>query len=199
MESFTMTFKIITSTATVWDCIPFHLRVHQLELLHGLTCWEHLGSTHILNGTVLSFIFKMDLDFSLLAIVLSPDRLLIDYFICNCKDVLLEMKTRIIHAMVFPITMPESETVKKVDEKLKLRGARGEVWGYSGLSEKWTSRSQIKSSMNYVWKQKMLKQRLSWVGHILRRQNALEETIMLGKAQGSRKRGRPNVTWIDFL
>ena len=40
---------------------------------------------------------------------------------------------------------------------------------------------------------------LSYFGHIMRRQGSLEKTIMLGKTEGSRKRGRPHMRWIDFI
>ena len=46
---------------------------------------------------------------------------------------------------------------------------------------------------------KMIKLRLSYFGHIMRRQDSLEKTIMLGKVEGSRKRGRPNMRWIDSI
>ena len=46
---------------------------------------------------------------------------------------------------------------------------------------------------------KMIKLRLSYFGHIMRRQDSLEKTIMLGRAEGSRKRGRPNMRWIDSI
>ena len=41
--------------------------------------------------------------------------------------------------------------------------------------------------------------RLSYLGHIMRRQDSLEKTKMLAKAEGSRKRGRPNMRWIDSI
>ena len=43
---------------------------------------------------------------------------------------------------------------------------------------------------------KMVKLRLSSFGHVMRRQDSLEKTIILGKVEGSRKRGRPNMSWI---
>lgn len=46
---------------------------------------------------------------------------------------------------------------------------------------------------------KMTKLKLFYSGHIMRRQVSLEKTEMLGKIQGSRKWGRPNVRWIDSL
>ena len=45
----------------------------------------------------------------------------------------------------------------------------------------------------------MLKLRLSCFGHIMRRQDSLEKTIMLGKVKGSRKGGGPNMRWSDSL
>lgn len=45
----------------------------------------------------------------------------------------------------------------------------------------------------------MTKPKLSYFGHILRRQGYLKKTIMLRKTKGSRKRGRPNMRWIDFI
>ena len=45
----------------------------------------------------------------------------------------------------------------------------------------------------------MIKLRLSYFGPIMGRQDSLEKIIMLGKVEGSRKRGRPNMRWIDSL
>ena len=45
----------------------------------------------------------------------------------------------------------------------------------------------------------MLKLRLAYFGHIMSRQDSLEKTLMLGKVEGSRKRGRPNTRWSDSL
>ena len=47
--------------------------------------------------------------------------------------------------------------------------------------------------------EKMLKLRLSYFGHITRRQDSLEKTIMLGKAEGSKKRRSPKTRWIESL
>ena len=46
---------------------------------------------------------------------------------------------------------------------------------------------------------KLMKLRLSYFGHIMRSQDSLEKTAMPGKVGGSKKRGRPNMRWIDFL
>ena len=46
---------------------------------------------------------------------------------------------------------------------------------------------------------KMTKLRLSYFGHIKRRQDLLEKTIMLGNVEGCRRRGRPNMKWIESI
>ena len=56
---------------------------------------------------------------------------------------------------------------------------------------------QIKADLSL--EAKIIKLRLSYVWHIMRRQDSLEKAIMLGKAEGSRKRERPNTRWIDFI
>ena len=45
----------------------------------------------------------------------------------------------------------------------------------------------------------MLKLRLPSFGHIMRRMDSLEKTIMVGKVEGRRKRGRANIKWIDSI
>ena len=62
--------------------------------------------------------------------------------------------------------------------------------------DKWIL-DQIKPELSL--ETKMLSLRLSYFGHLMRRQDSLEETIMLGKLEGSRKRGRPNTRWTDSL
>lgn len=45
----------------------------------------------------------------------------------------------------------------------------------------------------------MVKLRLPYFGHITRRQDSLKKRVMLGKIEGSRRRGRPNMRWNDFI
>ena len=54
-----------------------------------------------------------------------------------------------------------------------------------------------KLSLKHYWRQR-IKLKLSYFGHILRRYGSLKKIIMLGRIEGSRKKGRPNVKWIDF-
>ena len=45
----------------------------------------------------------------------------------------------------------------------------------------------------------MLKMKLQYFGHVMRRTNSLEKTLMLGKIEGGRKRGRQRMTWVDGI
>ena len=45
----------------------------------------------------------------------------------------------------------------------------------------------------------MLKPRWSYFGHIMRKEESLEKTMMLGKVEGCKKRGRTNMRWSDFI
>lgn len=94
----------------------------------------------------------------------------------KCKDMSLEMKIKIVHTLVCPVTLYgyESWTVKKVDRK-KI-----------DLCEIWCWRRCLQ-----------MKLALLCFGHIMRRQNSLEKTMMPGRVEESRKRGKSNVNWID--
>ena len=114
----------------------------------------------------------------------------------------LESKAKIIHTLIFPVTMYrcESWTVKKADRK-KMNSF--EIWCWRrALRIPWTARKMNKWVLEQIKPEllleaKMIKLRLSYFGHIMRRQDSLEKTIMLGKVEGSRKRGRANMRWID--
>ena len=71
---------------------------------------------------------------------------------------------------------------------------------HPGLQERRTRGvlEQIKPELSLGIK-KMLKLSLCYFGYIRRRHDILEKTRMLGKAEGSRKRGRPNKRWTDSL
>ena len=66
----------------------------------------------------------------------------------------------------------------------------------AGKTNKWVL-GQIKPELSL--EAKMLELRLSSFGRIMRKQNSLEKTIMLGRVEGNRKRGRSNMRWTDSL
>ena len=68
----------------------------------------------------------------------------------------------------------------------------------------WTARKRNKWVLEQIKRElsleaKMIKLRLSYCGHIVRRQDSLAKTIMLGKIEGSKKRGRANVRCADSI
>ena len=68
----------------------------------------------------------------------------------------------------------------------------------------WTARRSNQSSLKeispeYSLKGPMLKLKLQYFGHLMRRADSLEETLMLGKIEGRRRRGRQKMRWLDGI
>ena len=68
----------------------------------------------------------------------------------------------------------------------------------------WTARRSIQSilkeiSLEYSLEGLMLKLKLQYFGHLMGRTDSLEKTLMLGKIEGRRRRGRPKVRWLDGI
>ena len=68
----------------------------------------------------------------------------------------------------------------------------------------WTARRSILSilkeiSPEYSLEGVMLKLKLQYVGHLMRRTNSLEKTLMLGKIEGRRRRGQQRMRWLDGI
>ena len=74
-------------------------------------------------------------------------------------------------------------------------GAGEDCWESLGLQEDPTSQSYRKSTLNINWKD-MLKLKLQYFGHLLRKANSLEKTLMLGKIEGRRRRGWQRMRWL---
>ena len=68
----------------------------------------------------------------------------------------------------------------------------------------WTARRSSQSilkeiSPEYSWKGLILKLKLQYFGHLMQRTDSLERTLMLGKIQGRRRRGRQRMRWLDDI
>ena len=106
--------------------------------------------------------------------------------------------------MVFPVVMYgcESWTLKLSARKLMLLNC---VWCWRRLLRvPWTARRSSKSilkeiSSEYSLAGLMLKLKLQYFGHLMRRADSLEKTLMLGKTEGRRRRGRQRVRWLDGI
>ena len=121
--------------------------------------------------------------------------------IFKCRDITLPTKVRLVKAMVFPVVVYgcESWTVKKAECR---RIDAFEVWCWRRLLRvPWTARrsnqSILKISPGISLVGMMLKLKLQYFGHLMRRVDSLEKTLMLGGIGGRRKRGRQRMRWLD--
>ena len=105
--------------------------------------------------------------------------------------------------MVFPVAMYgcESRTVKKAERQ---RIDVFELWCWRRLLRvPWTARrcnqSILKINPGISLEGMMLKVKLQYFGHLMRRVDSLEKTLMLGGIGGRRRRGRPRMRWLDGI
>ena len=106
--------------------------------------------------------------------------------------------------MVFPVVMNgcESWTVKKAERQ---RIDAFELWCWRRLLRvPWTARRLNQSilkeiSPEYSLKGLMLKLKLQYFDHLMRRADSSEKTLMLGKIEGRRRRGRQRMRWLDGI
>ncbi|CAF2089884.1 unnamed protein product [Rotaria magnacalcarata] len=124
--------------------------------------------------------------------------------ILKCRDITLSTKVRIANAMVFPVVTYgcESWTIKKADRR-KIDAF--ELWCRRKLLRTpWAARRTNRSILDVVkpdfsLEALIMKLKLKYFGHIMRRQDSLEKTLMLGKLEGNRKRGRQKIRWLDTI
>ena len=115
------------------------------------------------------------------------------------KDIILPTKVCLVKAMVFPVVMYgcENWTTKKAEHQ---RIDAFELWHWRRLLRvPWTARRSNQSilkeiSPEYSLEGLMLKLKLQSFGHLMRRTDSLEKTLMLGKIEGKRRRGRQRMS-----
>ena len=113
-------------------------------------------------------------------------------------------KVCLVKAMVFPVVMYgcESWTVKKAECQ---RIDAFELWCWRRLLRvSWTARRSNHSILKEInpgisLEGMMLKLKLQYFGHLMRRVDSLEKTLMLGGIGGRRRRGRPRMRWLDGI
>ena len=124
--------------------------------------------------------------------------------IFKSRDITLPTKVHLVKAMVFPVVTYgcESWTIKKAECR---RIDAFELWCWRRLLRvPWTARRSNQSilkeiSPEYSLEGLMLKLKLQYFGHLIWRTDSLEKTLMLGKIEGGRKRGRQRVRWLDGI
>ena len=120
--------------------------------------------------------------------------------ILKSRDIILPTKVPLVKAMVFPVVVYgcESWTIKKAEHRridaFELRCLR--VPGTARRS----NQSILKEiSPEYSLEGLMLKLKLQYCGHLMWRTDSLEKTLMLGKSEGRRRRGRYRMRWLDGI
>ena len=124
--------------------------------------------------------------------------------ILKSRDITLPKKVHLVKAMVFPVVMCgwESWTVKKAECQ---RIDAFERWCWRRLLRvSWTARRFNQSILKEIspgcsLEGMMLKLKLQHFGHLMRRVDSLEKTLMLGGIGGRRKRGRQRIRWLDGI
>ena len=124
--------------------------------------------------------------------------------IFKSRDITLLTKVCLVKAMVFPLVMYGCEgwTVKKAEHR---RIDAFELWCWRRLLRvPWTASRSNQSILKEIspgisLEGMMLKLKLKYFGHLMRRVDSLEKTLMLGGIGGRRRRGRPRMRWLDGI
>ena len=124
--------------------------------------------------------------------------------IFKSRDITLPTKVRLVKAMVFPVVTYgcESWIVKKAE---RWRIDAFEVWCWRRLLRvPWTARRSNQSILKEIspgisLEGMMLKLKLQYFGHLMRRVDSLEKTLMLGRIGGRRRGGRQRMRWLDGI
>ena len=122
--------------------------------------------------------------------------------IFKSRDITLSTNVHLVKATVFPVVMYgyENWTIKKAKCR---RIDAFELWCWRRLLRvPWTARRSNQSilkeiSPGYSLEGLMLKLKLQYFGHLMRRADSLEKTLMLGKIEGRRRRGWQRMRWLD--
>ena len=124
--------------------------------------------------------------------------------ILKSRDVTLSTKVRQVKAMVFPVVIYgcESWTIKKAEHR---RIDAFDLWCWRRLLRvPWTARRSNQSILKdidpeYSLEGLMLKLKLQYFGHLMQRTDSFEKTLMLGKIEGRRIKGRQRMRWLDGI
>ena len=124
--------------------------------------------------------------------------------ILKSRDIILSTKVHLVKAMVFPVVMCgcETWTIKKAEH---WRINAFELYCWRRLFRvPWTARRSNQSilkeiSPKYSLEGLMLKLILQYFGHLMQRTDSSEKTLMLGKIEGGKRRGRQSMRWLDGI
>ena len=163
--------------------------------------WEHTSTQYIRGSTSLHRCLIQRCS------ITSILRITVSYMldsILKIRDITLPTKVRLVKAMVSPVVMYgcESWTIKKAECQ---RIDAFELWCWRRLLRvPWTARRSNQSilkeiSPRYSLERLKLKLKLQYFSHLIRRSDLLEKTLMLGKNEGRRRRGRQRMRWLGGI
>ena len=122
--------------------------------------------------------------------------------VLKIKDITWPTKVRRVKGMVFPVVMYrfESWTIKKAEHG---KTDAFELWFWRRLLRvPWTARrsnQSILKEINPQYSLEDLRLKLQYFGHLMQRANSLGKTLVLGKMEGKRRRGRQRMRWLDSV
>ena len=124
--------------------------------------------------------------------------------ILKSRDITFPTKVHLVKAMIFPVVMYGcgSWTIKKAEHQ---RIDAFELWCWRRLlrvpsTAKRSNQSILKEIIpGCSWEGLMLKLKLQYFGHLMRRPDSFEKTLMLEKIEGRRRRGRQRMRWLDGI
>ena len=199
--------------------ILFHYDFSQGIEYSSLCCWTLLFTHPIHNG--LHLLIPDSQSIPLTLATTSPFSTYLDHFkishlllgrkvmtnldsILQSRDTTLPTKVRLVKAMVFPVVIYgcESWTVKKAE---RWRIDAFELWCWRRLlrvpsTARISNQSILKEiSPGCSLERLMLKLKLQYFGHLIRRVNSLAKTLMLGGIGGRRRMGRQRMRWLDGI
>ena len=123
--------------------------------------------------------------------------------ILKSRDIILPTKVHLVKAMVFPVVIYGSESwnIKKAEHWINAF----ELWCWRWLLRvPWTARRSNQSilkeiSPEYSLEGLMLMLKFQYFGHLMWRTDSLEKTLMLGKTEGRRRKGKQRMRWLDGI
>ena len=124
--------------------------------------------------------------------------------ILKSRDITLQTKVHLVKAIVFPVVIYgcESWTIKQAEHR---RIDAFELWCWRRLLRvPWTARKSNQSTLKEIspgcsLERLILRLKLQYFGHLMRRTDSSEKTLMLGKIEGRRRRGQQRMRWLDGI
>ena len=167
-----------------------------------ITSWQIAGET---METVIGFILDGDCSLEIKRCLLLGRKAMTNLdSILKSRDIILPTKVHIVKAMFFPEVMDgcESCTIKngiKLNAEQLMPLVLEKTWKSTGQQRR-SNQSILKEiSPDYSLEGLMLKLKFQYFGHLIRRTDSLEKTLMLGKIEGGRRRGQQRMRWLDGI